>query len=128
MIVCPRCSPRHKPSVETCDCGYDLTAVRRHRQALDSDAAMRGSAHRWLRIWRRVIKWGALVELAGGGWFALVLSMDEQPLTALFVAALTGLSLITSVAASKGIALLLYLDQRQSVMVSELAELRRQRP
>lgn len=127
MIACPRCSLSHKPSVEVCDCGYNLSATRRKIESLSGDPDVRGSAYRWLQVWLSVIKWSALVAGLVGGWFALDAFMNEELLQALVVAALTGLGLISSVAASKGITLLLYLDNQHSAILRDLADLRRQR-
>jgi hypothetical protein len=128
MIACPRCSLSHKPSVEVCDCGYDLAAYRRSRQPLADSADVRQSAYRWLHVWLVVIKWGALAGMLGGGWLALAAFMNDQPLVALMIAVTTGLSLISSVAAAKGIALLLHLDGQQRIMLVQLSELRRKQP
>jgi hypothetical protein len=128
MIACPRCSLSHKPSVEVCDCGYDLVAYRRSRQPLTDGSDVRQSGYRWLRVWLVLIKWSALAGMLGGGWLTLTSFMKGQPLVALAIAALTGVSLISSVAASKGIALLLHLAEQQRIMLAQLSELQRRQP
>jgi hypothetical protein len=126
MIACPRCSLSHKPSVEVCDCGYNLAAIRRTRQVLGSGSEVRESAYRWLRVLLVLLKWGALPPLVVGSWFALMFVMDGQVLVGLGVGVLTALSLIPYVAASKGIVLLLHLAEQQRIMLVQLAELQRQ--
>jgi hypothetical protein len=126
MITCPRCSLSHKPSVEVCDCGYNLAPIRRARQVQTDGSDVRQSAYRWLRIWLVVIKWGALAGILGGGWFALASFMAGHMLVALAITVVTGASLISAVAASKGIALLLHLAAQQQIMQVQLSELQRQ--
>jgi hypothetical protein len=128
MITCPRCSLSHKPSVEFCDCGYNLAPLRRARQVLGSGAEVRESAYRWLKVLLVLLKWSAVPQLLVGSWFAVMFVMDGQLLVGLVAGVLTALSLIPYLAASTGIVLLLHLSEQQRIMQAQLSELQRSRP
>jgi hypothetical protein len=126
MITCPRCSLSHKPSVEVCDCGYNLASLRRTRQVLGSGAEERESAYRWLKVLLVLLKWSAVPQLLVGSWFAVMSLMAGHMLVGLVVGVLTVLSLIPYLAASTGIVLLLHLADQQRIIQVQLRELQRQ--